>query len=79
MMGWARHIARMDEIQNAYIIVVVKSEKKKLRIKYIRQWEDNIKVDRKVIVLECVVWTHLAKDKNRWRALVSRVINLLVP
>jgi hypothetical protein len=36
-------------------------------------------VDIKVIGREDVGWIHLAKDRNKWQALVSTVMNILVP
>jgi hypothetical protein len=38
--------------------------------------EDNIKTDLRKIVWECVDWIHLAQDKDQWRALVNRIMNL---
>ena len=42
------------------------------------RWKDNIKVD-----LQKVGgggdWMELAQDRNRWRALVNKVMNLRVP
>jgi len=38
------------------------------------RWEDNIK-----IYLQEVDWIDLAQDRERWRALVSTVMNLRVP
>jgi hypothetical protein len=40
---------------------------------------DNIKINITEIWWEGVDWTHLAQDRNRWRALVSTVMNLRVP
>jgi hypothetical protein len=40
------------------------------------RWEDNIRMDLRVIEFEVVAWIHMAQDKDRWRALVNVVINL---
>jgi ribosome biogenesis protein Nip4 len=40
--------------------------------------EDNIKTYLRKAGLEDVDWIHLAQYKDRWRALVNKVINLLV-
>jgi hypothetical protein len=40
---------------------------------------DNIKVDLLEIGLNVVDWIGWAQDRYRWRALVSSVMNLLVP
>jgi hypothetical protein len=44
-----------------------------------RRWEDNIKMDLREIGFGDVDWTHLAQDRDRWRALVNTVMNLRVP
>ena len=44
-----------------------------------RRWEDNIKMDLKEMVSGCGDWMELAQDRDRWRALVSTVMNFLVP
>jgi len=43
-----------------------------------RRWEDNIKTDLQEVGCEGVVWIELAQDPDRWRALVTAVINLRV-
>jgi hypothetical protein len=44
-----------------------------------RRWEDNIKMDLRVIGWEGVVWIHLAQDGDQWRDLVNMVMNLRFP
>jgi hypothetical protein len=44
-----------------------------------RRWEDNIKTDLREVGCGCVDWIALAQDRDRWRALVSAVMNLRVP
>ena len=39
-----------------------------------RRWVDNIRMD-----LQELDWTELAQDTDRWRMLVSAVMNLRVP
>jgi hypothetical protein len=43
------------------------------------RWEDNIKMDFKARRWKGVDWTHLAQDRDQWRALVNIEMNLLVP
>jgi len=44
-----------------------------------RRWEDNIRMDLREVGYGCVDWMELAQDRDRWRALVSAVMNLRVP
>ena len=44
-----------------------------------RRWEDNIKMDLEEVGRGCGDWMELAKDRDRWRALVSTVMNFRVP
>jgi len=43
-----------------------------------RSWEDNIKMDLQEVRCGGMDWTDLAKNKNRWRAVVNAVMNLRV-
>jgi hypothetical protein len=43
-----------------------------------RRWVDNIRMDLGEVVWSDVDWIGLAKDRNRWRALVNSVLNLRV-
>jgi hypothetical protein len=43
-----------------------------------RRWEDNIKMDLQEVG-RGMDWIDLAQDRDRWRALVSTVMNLRVP
>jgi hypothetical protein len=40
---------------------------------------DNIKIDLGEVGWGVVDWIGLSQDRNRWRALVDVVMNLLVP
>ena len=56
-----------------------KLEGKKPLGKTRRRWEDNIKMDLHEFVCGGMDWIELARDKDRWRALVNAVMNLRVP
>ena len=43
------------------------------------RWEDNIQMDPQEVGRGCVDWMELAKDMDRWQALVSTVMNCWVP
>jgi len=44
-----------------------------------RRWVDNIRMDLKEVGCGYKDWIGLAQDSDRWRTLVSAVINLRVP
>ena len=44
-----------------------------------RRWEDNIKMDLQDVGGGSGDWMELARDRERWRALVSTVMNFRVP
>jgi len=43
------------------------------------RWEDNIKMDLQEVGCGSMTWKELAQDRDRWRALVSALMNLQVP
>jgi len=44
-----------------------------------RRWVDNIRMDLQEVGCGCMDWIGLAQDRDRWRTLVSAVMNLRVP
>jgi len=44
-----------------------------------RKWEDNIKMDLQGVGCGGMDWIELAKDRDRWRALLTAVMNLRLP
>jgi hypothetical protein len=44
-----------------------------------RRWEDNIKMDLQEVGGGCGDCMERAQDRDRWRALVSTVMNIRVP
>jgi hypothetical protein len=78
-MSWAGHVVRMGEERNAYRLLVGKPDGKRPLGRPRRRWVDNIRLDLGEVRWGDVDWIGLAKDRNRWRALVNSVLNLLVP
>jgi len=58
---------------------ICKSEGKRPLGRHRRRWEDNIKMGLQEVGVGCEDWMELAKDRDRWRALVSTVMNFRVP
>jgi len=44
-----------------------------------RRWVDNIRMDLQEVGCGYMDWIGLAQDRDRWRTLVSEVMNLRVP
>jgi len=65
--------------KGVYRVLVGKPAVKRQLGKHRRRWEDNIKMDLQEVGYRGVDWIELAQDRNRWRALVSAVMNLRVP
>jgi len=72
-------VARMGEGRGVYRVLVGKSEGKSPLERPRRRWEDNIKMYLQEVGGGCEDWMELAQDRDRWRALVSAVMNLRVP
>jgi hypothetical protein len=69
----------MGEGRGVYWVLVGKPEGRRPLGRPRRRWEDNIRMDLWEEGCGCVDWMELAQDRDRWRALVSAVMNLRVP
>ena len=78
-MRWPGHVARMGEGRGVHRVLVGKPEGKRPLGRPRRRWEDNIKMYLQEVGGVCGDWMELAKDRDRWRALVNKVMNLRVP
>jgi hypothetical protein len=78
-MRWAGHVARMGEKRNEYRLLVGKPEGRRPIGRPRRKWLDNIRMDLVEVGWGDVDWIGLARDRDRWRALVTSVLNLRVP
>ena len=79
IMRWAWHVARMEEGRGVHKVLVGKPEEKRPLGRPRSRWEDNIKMDLQEVGSGCGDWMELAQDRDRWRALVSTVMNFGVP
>jgi hypothetical protein len=64
----------MGEKRNAYRLLVGKSEEKRPLGRPRRRWVDNIRINLGAVGCGDVDWIGLAKDGNRWRAVVNSVL-----
>ena len=78
-MRWAGHVAGMKEGRGVHKVLVGKPEGKRPLGRRRRRWDDNIKMDLEEVGRGCGDWMELADDRDRWRALVSTVMNFGVP
>ena len=78
-MRWAGHVARMGEERGVYRVLVGKPEGRRPLGIPRRRWVDNIRMDLQEVGCGYMDWIGLAQDRDRWRTLVSAVMNLRVP
>ena len=78
-MKWAGHEARMGEERGAYRVLVGKPEGKRPLGRPRRRCVDNNRMDLQKVGCGYVDWIGLAQGRDRWRRLVSAVMNLRVP
>jgi len=78
-MRWAGNVARMGEERVVYRVLVGKPEGKSSLGRPRRRWVDNIRLDLQEVRCGYVDWIGLAQDRDKWRTLVSAVMNLRVP
>jgi len=69
----------MGDGRGAYRVLVGKPEGKRPLGRPRRRWVDDIKVDIQEVGCGGMDWIELTQDRDRWRALVSAVMNLRVP
>jgi len=78
-MRWAGHVACMGEEMGVCRVLVGKPEGKKQLGRPRRRWVDNIRMDLQEVGCGYMDWIGFAQDRDRWRTLVSAVMNFRVP
>jgi hypothetical protein len=69
----------MGEERGVYRVLLGKLEGRRPMGRPRRRWVDNIRMDLREVGYGYMDWIGLAQDRDRWRTLVSAVINLGVP
>ena len=69
----------LDEERGVYRVLVGKLEGRRPLGRPRRRWVDNIKMDLQEVGCGYMDWIGLAQDRDRWRKLVSAVMNFRVP
>jgi len=78
-MRWTGHVARMGVETGVYRVLVGKAEGRRPLGRPRRRWVDNIRMDLQEVGYGYMDWIGLAQNRDRWRTLVSAVMNLRVP
>jgi len=78
-MRWAGYVERMGDRRGVFRVLVRKPEGKRPLGRPRRRWEDTNKMNLQEVGRGGMDWIMLAEDRDRWRALVSAVMNLRVP
>jgi hypothetical protein len=71
-------VARMGEERNVCKVLMGKPEGKSPLGRARRRWEDGIRMNLRETGWGSIDWIQLAQDRDRWRAVVSAVMNLRV-
>ena len=69
----------MGEERGVYRVLLGKPEGRRPLGRPRLIWVDNIRMDLQEVGYRYMDWIGLAKDRDRWRTLVSAVMNLRVP
>jgi len=76
---WAGYVARMGEERVVYRVLVGKPEGRRPLGRPRHRWVNNIRMDLQEVGCGYMDWIGLAQDRDRWRTLVSAVVDIRVP
>jgi hypothetical protein len=68
----------MGEERKVYKVLVGKPEGRRPLGRPRRRWEDGFRMDLREIGLEGVDWIRLPQGRDRWRSVVSAVMNIRI-
>ena len=69
----------MSEVTGVYRVLLGKLEGRRPLGRPRRRWVDTIRMDPQEVGCGYMDWIGLAQDRDRWRTLVSAVMNIRVP
>jgi len=78
-MKWAGHVEGMGDSRDVYRYLVEITAGTRSLGRPRRRWEVNNKMDLQDVRCGGLDWIELAQDRDRWRAIVSVVMNLRLP
>jgi hypothetical protein len=78
-MRWVGNVARIGEERAVYRVLVGEPEGKRPLGRARCRWGDKMRLDLQEVGCGDVDWIGLAQDRDRWRTVVSAVMNLRVP
>ena len=71
-------MARVGEERGVYRVLLEKPQGRRPLGRPRRRWVDNIRMDLQEVGCGFMNWIGLGQDRDRWRTLVSAVMNLRV-
>ena len=79
LIRWFYWVCSSNHFWNFSKVLLGKPEGRRLLGRPRRRWVDNIRMDLQEVGCGYMDWIGLTQDRDRWRTLVSAVMNLRVP